>query len=150
MTIGTNDGIVKLGTTKTLEASGASISNNTIVQANDASYSIASDGSYAPDAEFVLSCAFASAPTENTTLDLYARELDIDSTNDADAPETTYKPRYIGSFTLNNVTSTQHLKLRAFDVPLVADYYVLNNGTGQTVSSGWALKVTPKTVGPAA
>jgi hypothetical protein len=148
MPISTNDMIVKLGTTKTLEANGASIANNTIVQADDATYSITADGNDAPDAEFVLACTFGTAPTVNTTIDLYAAEQDIDGTNDAAAPTTTYKPRYIGSFVVNNVNTTQYLKLRASDVPTVAYYYLLNNGTGQTVNAGWTLKVTPRTVGP--
>jgi len=148
MAIDTNDMIVKLGTTKTIEASGASIANNTIVQANDATYSIIADGDNAPDAEFVLACTYATAPTVNTTIDLYAAEQDIDGTNDADNPTTTYKPRYIGSFVVNSVTTTQYLKLRASDVPTVAYYYLHNNGTGQTIGAGWTLKVTPRTVGP--
>lgn len=150
MAIGTNDAIVKLGTTKTLEANGASIANNVITQADDASYSIAADGDNAPDAEFVLTCAFATAPTENSTIALYARELNIDGTADADAPTATYKPRFIGVFVVDNVTTSQVLKLLAYDVPREADYYLFNNATGQTISAGWALKVTPRTVGPAA
>ena len=150
MTISTNDAIVKLGTTKTLEANGASIANTAMGQADDASYSIATDGSNAPDADFVLIATFATAPTINTTLDLYAQELDIDGTNDAQAPTTTYKQRYIGSFVVNAVTTAQHLKVHAYDVPLVASYYLHNNATGQTMSAGWSLKVTPRTIGPAA
>jgi hypothetical protein len=148
MTISTNDMVVKLGTTKTLSSSGAAIANNTIVQATDATYSTSADGNDAPDAEFVLACTFGTAPTVNTTLDLYAAEQDIDGTNDAAAPTTTYKPRYIGSFVVNAVTTTQYLKLRSSDVPTVAYYYLHNNGTGQTVNAGWTLKVTPRTVGP--
>lgn len=80
MAITTNDAIVKLGTTKTLEASGAAIANNAMGQADDATYSISADGSSAPDADFVLAATFAVAPTANSTLDLYAQELDIDGT----------------------------------------------------------------------
>ena len=150
MTISTNDAIVKLGTTKTLEANGASIANTAMGQANDASYSIATDGSNAPDADFVLIATFATAPTVNSTIDLYAQELDIDGTADAAAPTTAYKQRYIGSFVVLNTTAAQPLKVRAYDVPLVASYFLLNNATGQTLSTGWSLKVTPRTIGPAA
>ena len=150
MAITTNDAIVKLGTTKTLEASGASIANNAMGQADDATYSISADGSSAPDADFVLAATFAVAPTANRTLDLYAQELDIDGTSDAQAPTTTYKPRYIGSFIVNAVTTTQYLKVRGYDVPLVASYFLHNNATGQTLSAAWTLKVTPRTLCPAA
>lgn len=142
--------ILKTGTPKTLEANGASIANNTLAQADDASYSVASDGAYYPDAKFVLAATFATAPTEGTTLALYAQPLDIDGTNDAEAPETTRPTVFIGTFTVNNVTTAQYIELIAQDVPWNARYYLHNNSTGQTLSAGWTLKVTPCTVAPAA
>lgn len=142
--------IVVLGTQKTLEANGASIANNALAQADDASYGIVADGSSYPHARFVLAGAFATAPTENTVLALYARPLNIDSTNDADAPETTRPVVFIGSFVVNNVTTTQYLAVDARNVPWEADYYIHNNGTGQTLSAGWTLKVTPYSFKPAA
>ena len=145
-----NEAIVKLGTQKTLESSGAAIANNTLAQADDASYSIATDGAYYPDARFVLTGAFATAPTENTTLALYARPLNIDGTADTDAPEITRPVQYVGVFVVNNVTTSQSLVLMAQNVPWEADYYIHNNGTGQTLSAGWKLLVTPCTIGPAA
>lgn len=145
--------IVVYGTPKTLEASGSSISNNSLVQADDASYDTSSDGASFPDAEFVLTCAFATGPTEGTSLALYARPLDIDSTNDAEVPETTRPTVFIGTFTVNNVTTTQYIVLNgiyAQGVPKKADYYIHNNGTGQSVSSGWKLVVTPRSFKTAA
>ena len=142
--------ILKLGTQKTLEANGASIANNTLAQADDASYSVASDGAYYPDAKFVIAATFGTAPAEGTTLALYARPLDIDGTNDAEVPEMARPTVFIGTFVVNNVTTAQYIELLAQDVPWNAAYYLHNNGTGQTVSAGWALKVTPFTVAPAA
>lgn len=144
-----NEAILFLGTQKTLEANGAAIANNALAQADDASYSVVDDGSSYPDARFVLTGTFATAPTENTTLALYARPLDIDGAADADAPETTRPTVFIGTFAVNNVTTAQSLMLIAQDVPWKADYYIHNNGTGQTLSAGWTLKVTPCTIGPA-
>ncbi|WP_267875197.1 hypothetical protein [Massilia sp. Leaf139] len=37
------------------------------------------------------------------------------------------------------------LLLEAFGLPRRADYYVYNSGTGQQLSAGWTLKVTPRT-----
>lgn len=145
-----NEQIVVVGTPKTLEANGASIANNALAQADDASYSIANDGANYPDAEFVLTGTFSVAPTEGTVLSLYARPLDIDGTADAEAPETTRPTVFVGNFVVNNVTSAQSIWLAAEDVPRKADYYVHNNGTGQTLGSGWTLKVTPISRGPAA
>lgn len=145
-----NETIVSIGTQKTLEANGASIANNTLAQADDANYSISADGAYFPDAKFVVSVTFGTAPTEGTTLALYARPLDIDGTNDAEVPEVTRPTVFIGTFVVNNVTTAQPIELIAEDVPWNAAYYLHNNGTGQTVSAGWTLKITPFTVAPTA
>lgn len=142
--------IVKFGTVKTLEANGAAIANNALAQADDASYDLVADGAYYPDADFVLTGTFATAPTEGTVLALHARPIDVDGTADTEAPETTRPTVFIGSFVVNNVTAVQTMTLRAYDLPTKADYYVHNNGTGQTLSAGWMLKVTPRTVAPAA
>lgn len=142
-----NEIIRSFGTQKTLEANGGTIANNAITQANDASYSTSADGANYPDAEFVASFSFSVAPTEGTVLALIARTLNIDGTNDAEVPEAARADRYVGQFVVNNVTTTQYAACFARNVPREADYYLLNSGTGQTVSAGWTLKVTPMTFG---
>jgi hypothetical protein len=144
-----NETILKIGTPKTLEANGASITNNAIAQADDATYGVFTDGGSYPDAKFVLSATFGTAPSEGTTIALYAQPLDIDGTSDADIPETTRPTVFVGVFVVNNVTTTQYIELLASDVPWLASYYLHNNGTGQTISAGWTLKVTPATRAPA-
>lgn len=145
-----NEAILKFGTPKALEANGASIANNALAQANDAPYAVVGDGANYPHAKFVLgSATFGTAPTEGTTLALYARPLNIKSTNDAETPETTRPTVYIGPFVVNNVTTAQFIELLAKNVPWEAEYYLHNNGTGQTLSAGWTLDVTPFTIGPA-
>lgn len=139
--------------TKTLESNGASVANNSIGQADDAPYDTYVDGLNYPDAEFVLTCTFGTAPTEGSTISLYARPLDIDGTSDAEAPETTRPTVFIGTFTVNNVTTAQSIVLNgiyAQGVPAKADYYIHNNATGQTISTGWKLTVTPRTLQPMA
>ena len=137
------EAIVAVGTPKTLEANGASTANNVVTQANDATYGIVADGASFPDAKFVFSGAFGTAPTENSSITLLARPINISSTNDAEVPETTRGTRFIGAFVLNNVTTTQYIELIARDVPWEAEYYIFNNTTGQTLSAGWTLVVTP-------
>ncbi len=145
-----NETIYAFGTQKTLEANGGSIANNALVQADDADYVIASDAANFPHAKFVIRAAFGTAPNENTVLALYARPKNLDGANHAEVPETTRPTRFIGSFVVNNVTTTQTIALDAFDVPRDAAYYVHNVATGQTVSAGWTLKVTPFTYTAAA
>lgn len=133
------------GTPKTLEANGGTIASNAITHANDASYGTAADGANFPHARFVLAFTYSAAPTEGTTLSLVARLRNISSTNHAEVPEFTRQDRFLGEFRVNNVTTTQYAELFAFDLPIEADYYIANNGTGQTVSAGWTLTVIPMT-----
>lgn len=142
--------IVVFGTPKTLEANGAAIANGAVVQADDASYDQVADGAGFIYADFVLSFAFGTAPTENTVLALYARPLDIDGTADGEVPEATRPTMFIGSVPVNNVTTTQYATLIERQVPAKADYYMHNSGTGQTISAGWTLKVTPRSYKAAA
>lgn len=144
-----NEARIFLGTQKTLEGSGASTANNTIAQANDATYRVATDGANYPDAEFVLVGTFSVAPTEGTMIGLYARPLNVDGSFNTEPPEATRPTYYVGSFVVNNVTTQQAMMLRAEDLPLEAEYYIHNNGTGQTLSAGWTLKIMPRTIGPA-
>jgi len=143
------ENIIVFGTPKTLEANGSSITNASVVQADDANYGIVADGSSYTDAKFVASFTFGTGPTEGAILALYARPINIDGAGDAEVPEATRPTVFIGSFVVNNVTTLQYAELLAYDVPWEADYYLHNNGTGQTVSAGWTLKVTPFSRAPA-
>lgn len=139
------ENILVYGATKTLEANGAIIANNALAQADDATYDLVVDGGGYPDALFVLTGAFAVAPAEGSVLALYARPLDVDGTFDTEVPEITRPTRFIGSFVVNNVTTTQTMELTAYDLPRKAEYYVHNSGTGQSLSAAWTMKVTPRT-----
>lgn len=146
-----NEAIYAWGTEKSLEANGASFANGAMVQANDSSYSTASDGSNFPDARFVLKLQFSTVTSiENKVIGLYARPLNIDGANNAPAPTATYLEKFIGSFVLqaSSASTDQYLMLIGYDLPREAEYYLLNN-SGQTVAAGWTLKVTPRTYKPA-
>lgn len=146
-----NEVIYAFGSEKTLEANGGSCASGAIVQANDATYGVVADGASFPDARFVWKGQFATVTSiENKTIDLYARALNIDGTNDQTAPTATYTQKYIGSFFLqaSSTNTDQYVALIAYDVPAEAEYYIINNA-GQTLSAGWTLKVTPRTYKPA-
>lgn len=146
-----NETKIYRGTTKTLEANGLAIANNDVGVADDATYSLAVDGADYPDAEFVMTFTFATAPVENSVISLFARPLDIDGTNDAEVPESgaaTFKGEYVGRFLVNNVTTLQTARCVGRNLPNLANYYPFNNATGQSIAAGWTLKVTPRTLGP--
>jgi hypothetical protein len=146
----TGDPILAVGTTKTLEASGASCADGAVVQADDATYTLSSDAANWPDAEFVLVATWANATgIEGKRVNLMARPLDVQSTNATEVPEAGRPTHLVGSFSPNGVTTTQYIVLDglfAQDLPRKADYY-LANATGQTITS-WALYVTPRNIIP--
>lgn len=149
-----NEVVLVEGSQKTLEANGASTANDVVSEANDATYSVSSDGGGFPHALFVLRLQFATITSvQNKTVNLYARPLDIDGTSDSDAPESgaNFKGRFIGAFVINaqSANTNEFVEIQAFDLPRVASYWI-DNQTGQTISAGWTLKVTPFSYKPGA
>lgn len=153
MAISTNAAIEFFGTQDTVTAGGGT---SAVV---DGAFSVAGDvvaGNWindddAPMAAVVLTCAYATAPTANTAVNLYARLMDINGTNDAITPDANNTHVYLGSFPLDDTTAQQNIPL---DVRLPNQYssqvyqFYLRNNAGQTMAAGWTLKVTPKTIGP--
>lgn len=136
------------GAPKTLESSGGAIANNAVVAAATA-YSTSADGGDFPHAEFTLAFTYGTAPVEGNSLVLMARQLTLDINSGSAQPPEATRGVVIGAFIVDNTTSIQYAGVFAYDLPRNASYYVHNNATGQTVSSGWQLKVTPMTYKPA-
>jgi hypothetical protein len=137
--------VIVYGTTVTAEANGASIANNAIGTADDATYDpIATAGGY-PFADIVLGLTFGTAPTEGTQVAVYAQLLDVDGTADNDVPETTRPGRLLGVVIVNNVTTLQTLVIEEVRMPSKCQLYLHNIGTGQSISSGWTAKIKPLT-----
>jgi len=149
MAIGAGTAIEFFGTQDTVTSSSSAVVNGAFSVAADAPTWTNDDD--APVAAVILSATFSVAPTANSIVNLFARMMNVQSTNDQDVPDANFTHTYLGSFPLNNVTSTQFI---AIDVTLPNtktsqeyDFYIQNSG-GQTISAGWGLYVTPKTIGP--
>ncbi len=150
-----NERKIVYGTALTLaNANGGATSNNQLSAACATTYSQTDTADY-PDAVFVLATAgFGAAPASGSQIDVYIRPLDIDGTTDQPAPTTgasttTYKGIYVGSFVLlASATSGNTYMCVAYDIPRAGEVYLYNNGTGQTLSANWTLKMTPRTDGP--
>jgi len=142
-----NNAIFKFGTPFTLEASGASAANDVFVQADDLLVTASNHAQYTT-LDFVLSCAYSVAPTVGSVVNLFARAMNIDGTSDGQVPSANYLHTYLGSFPLENVTSTQYILLAGIPLPATEFYCYLENKAGQTLGAGWTLKATPRTVGP--
>ena len=149
MAISTGAAIEFFGTQDTLGTSSAAVA--------DAAFSIASDLSTwtndddAVIASVTLSCTFSVAPTANTSLNLYLRLLDVQSTNDNTVPDANFQHVYVGSFPLNDSTSAQYITI---DIGLPNAYtsqqyeFYIENRSGQSLPAGWDIFVTPKAIGP--
>lgn len=137
------------GNAKLLETNGQAIPNGSVVLAGTVNYDKAVDGLNYPDAQFILSCAFATAPLEGSLIAVYARTMGLDGALNAQIPEASRPTKRIGYFEVDNVTSAQVMDLIATDVPRIAQYYLHNVNTGQSLGSGWRLMVVPRTYKPA-
>ena len=149
MAISTGAAIEFFGTQDTLGTTSAAVANNAFSIAGDLSTWVNDDD--APQASVILLANFSVAPTANSSINLYLRLLDIQSTNDQDVPDANFQHTYVGSFPLNDVTTAQYI---AIDISLPNtvtsqnyEFYV-ENKSGQSLPAGWDIYVTPKTLGP--
>lgn len=147
MAISTDSAIEFFGTQDTITGSGGTVAD----AAFGAAATTWTNDDDAPMASVVLSCSYTTAPDANSSVNLYLRPLNIQSTNDQDVPDANFTHVFVGSFPLNDVTSQQYIPI---DIRLPNtvtsqqyNFYIENNG-GQTMDSDWNLYVTPKTIGP--
>lgn len=133
----------------TLEDSGASAASDAFVAADDADLAVANHYDY-PFADFVLKCDFGAAVNGTSVVNLYRRDLNIDSTNDAPAPSDSCPHLLVGVFVIPSGTSATGY-YPCTDVPLAKDCeFYIENKSNQSISAGWDLKATPKTYKPGA
>jgi len=149
MAISTDSLIEFFGTQDTVTSSSSSVTDGSFSVAGDITTWTNDDD--APMASVVLEATYSSAPDANSVVNLYARLMNIQSTNDQDAPDANFQHVYLGTFPLNDVTSAQYIpidvKLPNTKTSQEYDFYIQNEA-GQTLSAGWDLYVTPKTYGP--
>ena len=102
-------------------------------------------------ASVTLSCTFTVAPTANSSLNLHARLLNVQGTNDNTVPDANFQHIYLNSFPLNDSTAAQYITI---DVGLPNAYtsqqyeFYIQNNSGQSLPAGWAVYITPKAIGP--
>lgn len=147
MTISTNAAIEFFGTQDTITGSGATVADGAFGAAGT-TWTNDDDARYA---SIILSASYTTAPDANSSVNLYLRLLNIQSTNDQDVPDANFQHVYVGSFPLNDVTTQQYIPI---DIILPNqkssqeyNFYIENNG-GQTMDSDWNLYITPKAIGP--
>jgi hypothetical protein len=154
--IGTNDLVEKFGTlTSVDDASTSSVANAAFSVAADISAWTNTDD--VPQAMFVLKAQWATVTNvANKLVNIYARPINIQSTNDPVAPSANRLATCIGSFTVYAASgSTDYFfESTRCDLPNLKsgqeyEFYI-ENQTGQTIAAGWALWIMPVTQGPKA
>jgi len=154
MTISTNAAVTFFGTADDLDNTTSAVSDSSFSDGTNDLNAWTNDDD-APLAMFVLEFTTATTGDAGTTIDLFARPLNIGSagTEDAEVPDANFGHMYLGSFPHNNPsTSAQAATFGMVSLPNVVtsqqyEFYIENN-TGQTISAGWTLIVTPVTFGP--
>lgn len=155
MTIATNDMIDKTSTEDAVTTgTPGSIANNSFSVSGDVALWTNDDD--APLAAFVLTCQWATVTgVANKRVVIYARPMNVDGTTDPVAPSTNRKWQPIGAFlvyaasTSTNYTFESGLcRLPNVQADQQFEFY-FENLTGQTIASGWSVKITPVSQGPA-
>lgn len=155
MSIGTNDLIDKFGTQDRVDdTSTSSIAANAFSVAADVSTWTNDDD--APNAVFSLKCQWATVTSvANKAINIYARPLNVQGTNDPIAPGVNRQAQLIGRFIVYAASTGTDYWFESdgiCDLPNFQssqDYeFYLENLTGQTISANWELYITPKSVGP--
>lgn len=149
MTISTDAAIEFFGTQDTLGTSSAAVADAAFSIAGDLSTWVNDDDALV--ANVVLSVNYSVAPDANSSVALFLRPLDIQSTNDQEIPDANYQHSFVGSFPVNDVTTAQYssipISLPNTKTSQNYEFYIQNN-TGQSIPAGWDIYVTPKAIGP--
>lgn len=149
MAISTNAAVEFFGTQDTVTGSSSSVAIAAFSVAGDVTAWANDDD--APMANVVFTGTFAAAPSANSVVNLFARAMNVDSTTDTEIPSANNLSGHLGAFLLRDTTSAQthSIDVRLPNAKSSAEYeFYIQNLSGQSLNSGWTLKVTPKTFGP--
>ena len=93
--------------------------------------------------DFDLAATFGTAPVAGV-LQLMAVDYSLDGATAGPAPSSAMQPRLVGSFSpqpqTGNAAVTWRMRLNAVALTGKTDFYLFNNGTAQSLNSGWVLK----------
>lgn len=94
-------------------------------------------------ADFELTPTFGTAPVAGV-IQLFAVDYTLDGANAGPTPSATMQARLVGSFSpqplASNSSTSWRMALNNVALSNKADYFIYNNGTAQSISSGWVLK----------
>jgi len=99
---------------------------------------------------------FGAAPTNNSTVNLYAVLQDTDGTSDDTAAPTgsdVESARFLGAFTIYDTDEEQRCSIDIDLMGIQKAYFYIENKTGQTITGSAShiyVKITPYTLTPSA
>lgn len=99
---------------------------------------------------------FGAAPTDNSTVNLYAVLQDTDGTSDDTAAPTgsdVESARFMGAFTIYDTDEEQRCSIDIDLMGIQKAYFYIENKTGQTITGSAShiyVKITPYTLTPSA
>ena len=99
---------------------------------------------------------FGAAPTNNSTVNLYAVLQDTDGTSDDTAAPTgsdVESARFMGAFTIYDTNEEQRCSIDIDLMGIQKAYFYIENKTGQTITGSAShiyVKITPYTLTPSA
>lgn len=110
----------------------------------------------APFAMFKLkltAAGLSAAPSAGELVNLFARHMDIETTEDTPVPDANYLATYLGSFIADAADADQvhvigPIRLPNYETSQVYEFFIENAMTPNIGASGWELWVTPITFGP--
>jgi len=149
MAIGTDAAIEFFGTQDSLDDTSASVTDATFSLVGDLLAWTNDDD--AISAAIVLECTYTVAPADNSFVELYAQLDDIVSTSDQLAPTDEFPHVYLGAFPLKNVITAQFIPIQISLPNTVTSQvykFFIKNNSAQTMSAGWDIHITPKSIGP--
>ena len=151
MTLGTDASIFFFGTQD-------EVTTGTPGTVADGAFSVAADvdstwtnDDDAPFGAAVLKLQFDSTAPTVGSVGLYARLLDIQSTNDDPVPDANVDGHFVGSFKLDfgvAIDVDYHTSIPFFTMPMIntsqiIEWYIKNENTGETIGADWELYITP-------
>ncbi len=156
MAIGTDAAIWFFGTQDQVDdGSTSTISNNAYSVAADVDSAWTNDDD-APFGSAVLECQFDTTMPTVGRIGLYARLLNVQGANDENETDASYSPHFVEAFDIDFGVAADvnfFMTIDNFIMPQAGpaqaiEWYIKNEGTGQTIGIDWNLWITPKSMGP--
>lgn len=154
MAIGADSAVDFFGTRDQLDSTSAAVTDGSISATGDLDEWTNDDD--APSAVFDLKFQYPSGTIDTNGVHLYMTFRNINSTNDEPETDANFEQHYVGTFptdaglaatTDNYLTLGHEIELPNMYTSQVFKFFIKND-CGVTMSAGWTLFITPKTIGP--